>query len=134
MFQSVGLTQLMKCYHNKNCIRHFLSCIILLGYNLFLTFHTGQPDNCDFSLVNEILSSKLAKHPNGGFVLFFKGRHLFVQGKCSEAIEWYGRANRAQSEWLQFHHVACWEIMWAASYQCQWREALKQSTKADTQN
>lgn len=79
LLQSVGMAQLMKCYYNENCIRHFLSCIILLGYNLFLTFHTGQPDNCDFNLVKEILDAKLAKHPDGGFFLFFKGRHLFVQ-------------------------------------------------------
>ena len=27
---------------------------------------------------------------------------------------------------LQFHHVAAWELVWAASYRGMWREALKQ--------
>ena len=123
------MSQLLKCYHNPNCIRHFLSCVILLGYNLFLTFHTGQPENCDFGLVKEILDSKLAKHPNGGFFLFFQGRHKFVSGECSQAVHWYSRANSAQTEWLQFQHVGCWEMMWAASYQWNWRNALVQSTR-----
>ena len=123
------MSQLLKCYHNQNCIRHFLSCVILLGYNLFLTFHTGQPENCDFGLVKEILDAKLAKYPNGGFFLFFQGRHKFVSGECSEAVQWYSRANSAQTEWPQFQHVGCWEMMWAASYQWRWREALAQSSR-----
>ena len=27
---------------------------------------------------------------------------------------------------MQFHHVAAWELVWAASYRGMWREALKQ--------
>ena len=27
---------------------------------------------------------------------------------------------------FQFHHVAAWELVWAASYRGLWREALKQ--------
>ena len=73
------MSQLMKCYQNKNCIRHFLSSIILLGYNLFITHHTGQGNTSDYRLVKEILDDKLAKHPDGAFFLFFQGRFLFVQ-------------------------------------------------------
>jgi len=127
--RSVGMSQLMKCYENESCIRHFLASIILLGYNLFVTHHTGQGSSSDLKLVSEILNQKLAKYPDGAFFLFFQGRFLFVQGKCREAIGWYTRANEAQSEWPQFHHVACWEMMWAASYECQWREALVQSSR-----
>ena len=72
MLQSVGMSQLMKCYNNKNCIRHFLSSIILLGYNLFITHHTGQPAASDYALVREILDEKLEKHPDGAFFLFFQ--------------------------------------------------------------
>jgi len=125
--REVGMSQLMKCYQNKNCIRHFLSSIILLGYNLFITHHTGQGGTSDYRLVKEILDDKLAKHPDGAFFLFFQGRFLFVQGKCDEAITWYTRGNEAQDEWPQFHHVASWEMMWAASFSCQWRSALAQS-------
>jgi len=127
--RSIGMSQLMKCYQNESCIRHFLSSIILLGYNLFITHHTGQGASSDYKLVKEILDNKLDKHPNGAFFLFFQGRYLFVQGRCREAIEWYAKGNAAQSEWPQFHHVACWEMMWAASYECDWRGALDQSSR-----
>ena len=30
------------------------------------------------------------------------------------------------SEWPQFHHVASWEMMWASSYELEWRGALLQ--------
>ena len=107
------MSQLMKCYRNESCIRHFLSSIILLGYNLFITHHTGQGASSDYELVKQILDTNLSKHPHGAFFLFFQGRFLFVQGRCREAIGWYSRANEAQEEWPQFHHVACWEMMWA---------------------
>ena len=75
------MSQLMKCYQNKTCIRHFLASIILLGYNLFITHHTGQGGSSDYRLVKEILDDKLTKHPEGAFFLFFQGRFLFVQVK-----------------------------------------------------
>ena len=73
------MSQLMKCYQNRSCIRHFLASIILLGYNLFITHHTGQGASSDYHLVKEILDDKLARHPDGAFFLFFQGRFLFVQ-------------------------------------------------------
>ena len=30
------------------------------------------------------------------------------------------------AEWPQFHHVASWEMMWASSYELEWRGALLQ--------
>ena len=45
-----------------------------------------------------------------------------------EATDWYLKANDAQNEWPQFHHVACWEMLWSASYRCMWREALQQAS------
>lgn len=127
--RSQGMTQLLQCYHNPDCIRNFLSCIILLGYNLFVTFHTGQPENCDFSLVKEILDSKLAKHPSGCFFQFFQGRHKFVSGASREAVQWYSLATFSQQDWKHMQHIGRWEMMWAYTYQCDWTEALTQSDK-----
>jgi len=123
------LAQLLTCYRDHTCLRQFLASIILLGYNLFLTHHTGQGASSDYQLVKEILDEKLAKYPKGAFYLFFQGRFSLVRGQCAEASEWYQKANQAQSEWPQFHHVACWEMLWAASYRCMWREALVQASR-----
>ena len=39
-----------------------------------------QADSCaDYTLVSEILTSKLAKHPRGAFFLFFHARFQLVQ-------------------------------------------------------
>ena len=80
-------------------------------------------------MVREILDSKLEKYPKGAFFLFFQGRFSLVQGHCTEATEWYLKANQAQDEWPQFHHVACWEMVWSASYRCMWRESLAQASR-----
>jgi len=77
--QAVGLEQLLLCYRDQTCLRQFLASIILLGYNLFLTHHTGQGASSDTALVREILDTKLARYPAGAFFLFFQGRALFVQ-------------------------------------------------------
>jgi len=127
--REAGLGQLLTCYRDKTCLRQFLASIILLGYNLFLTHHTGQGASSDYKLVREILDSKLERYPKGAFFLFFQGRFSLVQGHCAEATEWYLKANGAQNEWPQFHHVACWEMVWSASYRCMWRESLGQATR-----
>lgn len=126
--REAGLAQLLTCYQDKTCLRQFLASIILLGYNLFLTHHTGQGATSDYNLVKEILDSKLSRYPKGAFFLFFQGRFCLVRGHCVEATDWYLKANDAQNEWPQFHHVACWEMLWSASYRCMWREALQQAS------
>ena len=35
---------------------------------------------------------------------------------------------------FQFHHVAAWELVWAASYRGLWREALKQVNMSHLKN
>jgi len=127
--REVGLKQLLTTYKDETCLRQFLASIVLLGYHLFLTNHMGQADSqADYNLVNQILSAKLKRHPRGAFFLFFQGRFQLVQGNCDEAARCYALANAAQSEWPQFHHVAAWELVWAASYRGMWREALKQAS------
>jgi len=127
--REVGMRQLLTTYRDQTCLRQFLASIVLLGYHLFLTNHMGQADTeADYSLVSEILQTKLTQHPNGAFFLFFQGRYQLVQGNCEAAAECYARANAAQSEWPQFHHVAAWEMVWAASYRGLWREALVQAS------
>jgi len=122
--REMGLKQLLATYRDNTCLRQFLAAILLLGYHLFLTNHMGQADSCaDYTLVSEILTSKLAKHPRGAFFLFFHARFQLVQGHCEAASRCYREANAAQQEWRQFHHVAAWEMVWAASYLGRWREA-----------
>jgi len=127
--KDVGLSELLRCYSDHGCLRQFLASLILLGYHLFICNHMGQVAESDYSLVDDILKSKLSKYPNGAFFLFFQARYNLVQAKCESSLTLYKQANACQSEWPQFHHVAYWEMTWASSYQCDWRKALFFSDK-----
>lgn len=121
--REAGMKELMFCYQQKDCLRQFMASIILLGYHLFVTNLMGQ-DECDLQLVSEILEEKLKTYPQGAFFLFFRGRYELIQGNCEVATKWYIKANQSQNEWPQFHHVGCWELVFASLYQCKWREAV----------
>ena len=81
-FQEAGLNELNKVYIEKKALHQFLACLILLGYNLVVSFFLGNP--CNNELCKEILDEKLAKYPNSGLFLFFRGRYHFIQVKMKE--------------------------------------------------
>jgi len=68
----------MLVYEDKKGMRHFLACILLLGYHLMLGFFIGSSE-CDLKLCKDILDEKLQLYPEGAFFKFFKGRYHFVQ-------------------------------------------------------
>ena len=61
----------------KDGLRQNLACLVLLGYNLVVSFFLGN--ECNVELCKNILDEKLTKYPNGSFFLFFKGRFHFIQ-------------------------------------------------------
>lgn len=65
-------------YEEKDGLRQFLACLVLLGYNLVLTYFLGN-NQCNLELCQEILRQKLEQYPTGVFFLFFKGRYHFIQ-------------------------------------------------------
>lgn len=107
-------------------MRHFLSCFVLLGYHLLLSYFIGSSE-CDLELCTRILDEKLEAYPEGAFFKFFKGRLHFVQGEVTEAIEWYTKSVKSQDDWPQFHHICYWELYWASMLSQRWREAISYS-------
>ena len=79
MPQDSGISEIRRVYESRKGLRQFLAGIVLLGYNLMLTFFIGNTTDCDYDLCKQILDEKLERHPNGAFFLFFKGRLHFVQ-------------------------------------------------------
>lgn len=122
--KEVGMTDLLSCYRNKNCLRQFLASLVLLSYHLILSTHMGRTNLCDKRIVEEILAEKLAKYPKSAFFLFYKGRYEMISGRCEMASVWYLRANNSQITWPQFQHVGCWELLWSSVLRGLWREAL----------
>ena len=74
----MGLQEIMTVYEAKSGMRQFLSCFILLGYHLILSFFIGSSE-CNLELCDKILEEKLAQYPDGAFFKFFKGRYHFVK-------------------------------------------------------
>lgn len=96
----------------------------MLGYYLIvvpLTSEWQSDENLNYC--NDILTTLLAKHPNGVWMLYFKGRYELVCGKLKEAETWFLKSWRSQNAWPQFHYFSFWELLWVNCMQGKWIEA-----------
>merc|ERR1719410_1474688 len=75
--KETGLNELVNLYLDKDALHQFLTSIILLGYNLVITYFLGKPT--DKELCKAILEEKLAKYPKGGLFAFFQGRVNYLK-------------------------------------------------------
>ncbi len=91
------MRELTAVYNDREGLRQFLACLVLLGYHLVLSFFLGN-EECDLDLCKEILDEKLAKFPNGAFFLFFKGRYNFIQVQLSRITS----LQSGQNNWFFF--------------------------------
>lgn len=119
--REAGIRELNKVYMEKDGLRQNLACLVLLGYNLVVSFFLGN--ECNVELCKNILDEKLTKYPNGSFFLFFKGRFHFIQCEMKRAIQWYKNSCDSQDEWPQLHHVCYWELIWSNQFNQDWWEA-----------
>ena len=76
--QDSGIGDLTKVYHEKGSLRRFMASIVILGYELFVTYYVGNK-SVDFDLCKEILEEQLKLYPNGYFFRFFKGRYHMIK-------------------------------------------------------
>merc|ERR1719410_1021367 len=123
--KETGLNELVNLYLDKDALHQFLTSIILLGYNLVITYFLGKPT--DKELCKAILEEKLAKYPKGGLFAFFQGRYHFLQGELPEAISWYKKSIDPQDKWHQLNHLAYWELLWSNLLSLNWKEAQNYS-------
>jgi len=117
--REVGLNQLLLGSKLEGSLRQVLCSMALLGYHLFVSYVIGYGDG-DLVLSSAIIKQQLLNYPDGVWFQFFKGRLEYVKGHLEEAIVWYNRAWQSQSEWVQFHHLCYWELMWANCCKQEW--------------
>lgn len=96
----------------RGSLRQILCAMVLLGFHLFVAYVLGYGDG-DLDLAEVIIQDQLSVFPNGVWYNFFKARLEYVKGHVNQAIDWYMKAWASQSEWVQFHHLCYWELMWA---------------------
>ncbi|CAG7828623.1 unnamed protein product [Allacma fusca] len=117
--RETGLHQLDIGVNLRGSLRQVLCAMVLLGYHLFVSYVLGYGDG-NLDLCEKILKQQLANYPDGVWFNFFQGRLEYVKGHVDECIEWYTKAWQSQSEWVQFHHLCYWELMWANCFKQNW--------------
>ncbi|XP_075219598.1 tetratricopeptide repeat protein 39B-like [Lycorma delicatula] len=122
--KELGMNELFKCYNLDEGLRHILSVLTLLTYNLIVVYVLSHCDG-DLQLCDEILTKQLKIYPNGAWFLYFKGRLEFMRGNIVESGEWYIKSWKSQSVWPQFHHLCFWELMWTRAVVQDWDDACK---------
>ncbi|XP_035701762.1 tetratricopeptide repeat protein 39B isoform X2 [Folsomia candida] len=117
--RETGLGQLHLGCDLAGSLRQILCSMVLLGFHLFVSYVLGYGDG-DLVLAERLINQQLSSFPDGVWYNFFKGRLEYVKGNVNPAIEWYSRAWQSQSEWVQFHHLCYWELMWANCFKQDW--------------
>lgn len=122
-----GLAELKAGFNEKRGLRQILCVMILLAYNLIVTFVLSHSEG-DLDWCEQVLEQELALYPNGVWFLFFKGRLELTRGNFENCIDWYIKSWKSQNVWPQFHHLCFWELMWAHCSLQQWSKAATYAT------
>lgn len=122
-----GLTELKEGFNERRGLRQVLCVMILLAYNLIVTFVLSHSDG-DLVWCEQVLEQELSVYPNGVWFLFFKGRLELTRGNFEECIDWYIKSWKSQNVWPQFHHLCYWEMMWTHCIMQQWSKAATYAT------
>uniref|UniRef100_A0A8C5FGV0 Tetratricopeptide repeat protein 39B n=1 Tax=Gadus morhua TaxID=8049 RepID=A0A8C5FGV0_GADMO len=121
MFQDVGLSEL-RAGVATNGLRSILSMLTLLMYHLYITVILGTGE-VDLTEAENLLEPYIKKFPNGALILFYTARIALLKGNFTFAREKYLACITAQQEWRQIHHLCYWELMWAHSFEQEWKKA-----------
>ncbi|KAM3623590.1 uncharacterized protein V6R79_013009 [Siganus canaliculatus] len=121
--REVGLSEL-KEGASSNSLRSILSTMTLLMYHLYITVILGTGDG-NLTEAEALLRPYAVKFPNGALMLFYTARIALLKGNFTFAEEKFLACIAAQQEWRQIHHLCYWELMWAYSFELNWKEAYR---------
>ncbi|KAM8773453.1 tetratricopeptide repeat protein 39B-like [Acanthopagrus schlegelii] len=121
--REVGLSSLREGAAS-NSLRSILSTLTLLMFHLYITVILGTGDG-NLTEAETLLQPYTEKFPNGALMLFYTARIALLKGNFTFAEEKFLACIAAQQEWRQIHHLCYWELMWAYSFELNWREAYR---------
>ncbi|XP_038565701.1 tetratricopeptide repeat protein 39B-like isoform X2 [Micropterus salmoides] len=121
--REMGLSELREGAANNN-LRSFLSTVTLLTFHLYITVILGTGEG-NLTEAEALLKPYVEKFPNGALILFYTARIALLQGNFTFAQEKFLACIAAQEEWRQIHHLCYWELMWAYSFELNWRKAYR---------
>uniref|UniRef100_A0A8C4EU39 Tetratricopeptide repeat protein 39B n=1 Tax=Dicentrarchus labrax TaxID=13489 RepID=A0A8C4EU39_DICLA len=121
--REVGLSELREGAAS-NSLRSILSTLTLLMFHLYITVILGTGEG-NLTEAEALLEPYKEKFPNGALILFYTARIALLKGNITFAQEKFLACIAAQEEWRQIHHLCSWELMWAYSFELNWREAYR---------
>uniref|UniRef100_A0A8P4FYR2 Tetratricopeptide repeat protein 39B n=1 Tax=Dicentrarchus labrax TaxID=13489 RepID=A0A8P4FYR2_DICLA len=119
--REVGLSELREGAAS-NSLRSILSTLTLLMFHLYITVILGTGEG-NLTEAEALLEPYKEKFPNGALILFYTARIALLKGNIT--FEKFLACIAAQEEWRQIHHLCSWELMWAYSFELNWREAYR---------
>ncbi|KAK0142857.1 Tetratricopeptide repeat protein 39B [Merluccius polli] len=119
--REVGLSEL-RAGVATNGLRSILSMLTLMMFHLYITVILGTGE-VDLTEAENLLEPYIQKFPNGALILFYTARIALLKGNFTFAKEKYLACITAQQEWHQIHHLCYWELMWAHSFEQDWKNA-----------
>lgn len=120
--RTVAVSELDQSIRLNDGLRSVLSALITLVYHSYIENIFGL-GNYEPDKVEQVSQLFLRKHPDSALFLLFRGRFHQMQGQLDKAIIDFQRSIDAQDDWVQFHSVCHWEIMWCHAVQMNWKEA-----------
>uniref|UniRef100_A0A7N8XSN3 Tetratricopeptide repeat protein 39B n=1 Tax=Mastacembelus armatus TaxID=205130 RepID=A0A7N8XSN3_9TELE len=123
ILQEMGLSELREGAAS-NSLRSILSTVTLLMFHLYITVILGTGQG-NLTEAEALLEPYVENFPNGAIIVFYTARIALLKGNITFAQERFLACIAAQEEWRQIHHMCYWELMWAYSFEQNWREAYR---------
>lgn len=121
--REMGLSELREGA-SSNGLRSILSTLTLMMFHLYISVILGTGEG-NLAEAEALLEPYIQKFPNGALMLFYIARIALLKGNFTLAQEKFLACIVAQQEWRQIHHLCYWELMWAYSFEQDWREAYR---------
>ncbi|XP_064477319.1 tetratricopeptide repeat protein 39B-like isoform X2 [Ornithodoros turicata] len=122
--KTVGLRELEEGCMLQDYLRGPLCSVVLVAYHTFVLYILGLGDG-DLELSDKLVKGLLSKFPQGVLSLFFNARMYQVKGQIDNAVTQYYEAIQAQNEWIPFHYICYWELLWCHNFKCDWDKAIE---------
>ncbi|CAH8536769.1 unnamed protein product [Schistosoma turkestanicum] len=131
-----GLEQLRLGAGMQDSLRGPLCSLLLLAYDLYATHMLGdsvvsvsseQPEH--LKEARELLAHWCVVYPNSAIFLLLAGRLEEISGNLHEAITLFQRSIDSQSDWIHYHHLCYWELIWCYALQADWQKAILYTEK-----
>ncbi|KAG1703674.1 Tetratricopeptide repeat protein 39B [Nymphon striatum] len=114
---------------NNQCLKIHFESGVKMGvgaFNLVLGLkELDEGFSLSESLRSPLCSTVLLTYHTGAMFLYFSGRVEEIKGDIDKAITRFEESVSVQKEWVQFHHICYWELMWCHCYNGNWTKAAE---------